>query len=279
MTKARLACCLLALLALVALGVAQGQGAPPHPVIVPEDVAPPPVVEAFPGMVKIETARFVMGARRTDRFVFVDERPWPLEEPVPVQTTTFLLDRTETTNAAYAKCVQAGICRRSTYAADPRRNAPDQPVVGVSWQEAQTYCTWREKRLPREIEWELAARLGTARTVASADDLNAWHAENSAGAAHPVAQREANPVGAYDMLGNVWEWCEDWYHDPPKLRWEIEPLEAERPGLFVPGHYRVLRGGGWNTQPDDVRATLRFWWRPERRSAAVGFRCAMDPYE
>jgi eukaryotic-like serine/threonine-protein kinase len=272
-THSRAVCCSLALLMLAALGAAHGWSLPSRATIVPEDLAPP-VVEPFPGMVKIDAAQFVMGTRRADRFVFVDERPWPLEEPIPVQTPTFFLDRTEVTNAAYAKCVATGPCRAAKYAADPRYNAPDQPVVGVSWHDARTYCQWAEKRLPRETEWELAARLGAAH--AAADD--APHAGNRA-AAQPVGQGAPNPVGALDMLGNAWEWCADWYHHPPKQRWEIEPLEDEHPPLFLPGRYRVLRGGGWNTPPADLRPTLRFWWYPERRGAAVGFRCAMDPYE
>jgi len=278
MTRARFLGWLLTALTLATLGAAIGQGEPTATVVTPETCAPLGGPEPFPGMVTIAAARFVMGTLRTDRLIFFDERPWPIEEPIPVEVGTYFIDRTETTNAEYAQCVTHGACRPSAFATDPRYNASQQPVVGVSWDDARTYCEWRDKRLPRETEWELAARLGTAQAEDTADPA-AWHAVNSAGAAHPVAQLPANPAGVYDMLGNVWEWCDDWYHHPAKQWWELEPIEAERPHVFVPGRYRVLRGGGWNSPLSDARSTLRFWWSPERRGPAVGFRCAMDPYE
>jgi formylglycine-generating enzyme required for sulfatase activity len=128
----------------------------------------------------------------------------------------FRLASTPVTNAQYARFVEATGHRPPKYADDPQYNRPDQPVVGVSWDDAQAYCRWAGLRLPTSAEWEHACRAGTTTAYWSGDTTEdclrvAWTAENSGGRLHDVGELEPNPWGLYDMHGNVWEWCEDGY--------------------------------------------------------------------
>jgi len=116
----------------------------------------------------------------------------------------------------------------------------DRPVELVSWNDAQEFCrkastlTGKQVRLPSEIEWEYAARAGTTTTYFfgnDAQDLDkyAWYSKNSNGQTHPVGTKEPNPWGLYDMLGNVWEFCQDWYNTEQKYR-------AVRGGCYANDH-------------------------------------------
>ncbi|AUB80295.1 hypothetical protein THSYN_04550 [Candidatus Thiodictyon syntrophicum] len=102
------------------------------------------------------------------------------------------------------------------------REAPDLPVVGVSWDDAAAYCAWLSERtgegyrLPTEAQWEYACRAGTDTRWSCGDneralDAYAWYSANAGGKLHAVAQKRPNPWGLYDMHGNCWEWCADWY--------------------------------------------------------------------
>lgn len=233
----------------------------------------------LPPMVRLDGGNLTMGFLNDDPLLPMDDESWPREEPWPVQIRAFLIDTTETTNAQYRRCVAAEICRPSLLAEDPRYNGAEQPVVGVAWEDARRYCEWRRKRLPTETEWEYAARYGDDAIAPTAPPAVAWLADNSQGQPHPVAGRRPNAAGLYDMLGNVWEWCDAWYMWPPKNWYRQDALRDEVPELFVAGRVRVLRGGAWNTEARDLRPTLRFWQKPERRSPAVGFRCARDYFE
>ncbi|TYQ15271.1 UNVERIFIED_CONTAM: formylglycine-generating enzyme required for sulfatase activity [Acetivibrio alkalicellulosi] len=161
-------------------------------------------------------------------------------------------------------------------------NGEKKPVVNVSWHDAVSFCNllseksglnkcyslssngeeilcdWESDgyRLPTDAEWEYACKAGT--TGARYGDLDkiAWYKENSGGKVHDVGEKEPNPWGLYDMLGNVWEWCWDVYDEQ------------------VYGSYRILRGGGWSDPDRGCLATNRRRSHPTFSIDDLGFRLA-----
>jgi formylglycine-generating enzyme required for sulfatase activity len=131
-------------------------------------------------------------------------------------------------------------------------------------------------RLPTEAEWEYAARAGI-KTATYAGDIAscmgadesahgiAWYKANSRGASHPTGQKRPNPWGLFDMLGNVYEWTQDWY--APKRAGGRAPRGPKA------GEERVLRGGSWYHNAEHARSGNRYAFRPEKRLSYVGFRC------
>ena len=112
----------------------------------------------------------------------------------------------------------------------------DHPVVRVNWDDATAYCQWAGGRLPTEAEWERAAR-GAGEPAARLKDV-AWFSANSGDQTHPVGQKRPNGYGLYDMLGNVWEWCGDWYQED---YYKVGP--STDPKGPTSGQFRALRGG------------------------------------
>ena len=148
------------------------------------------------------------------------------------------------------------------------------PVEKVSWDEARQFCEKVGGRLPSEAEWEYAARGGTTGALYAPDlDTIAWHNANSGRLTHPVAKKKPNAFGLYDMLGNVWEWTQDWFHDG----YSGAPADG-RAWLSPAGSRRVLRGGSWGSLARIVRASYRYGSRgvPGGRFGGVGLRCARD---
>ena len=217
-------------------------------------------------MIWIEGGAFSMGCPPGDDACFEDERP-----AHEVRLGGFFLDRNEVTNGQYEQCVAEGTCRQAKFAGDSRWNGADRPVVGVSWGDAQTYCRFLEGRLPTEAEWEFAARAGTA--FGEIDQI-AWYEKNAGRSTHPVGAKEPNAFGLFDMLGNVREWCADWYDED-----FYRTGTKTNPQGWQTGKYRVLRGGAWDAAAGDLRVSLRMWWKAKNRSTVVGFRCARDKIE
>jgi formylglycine-generating enzyme required for sulfatase activity len=158
---------------------------------------------------------------------------------------------------------------------------PNHPVEKISWQDATAFCrclseaTGMAFRLPTEAEWEYACRAGTAATYSFGDDPsslgeNAWFEDNSGGSTNPVAMKKSNRWGLYDMHGNVWEWCSDWYEDY-SLNAATDP-EGPKSGL-----YRVVRGGSWINSSMACRAARRINDVPGGCTHALGFRVARSP--
>jgi formylglycine-generating enzyme required for sulfatase activity len=154
------------------------------------------------------------------------------------------------------------------------------PVEEVTWNDATEFCkklsekTRQAVRLPTEAEWEYACRAGgnTGFSFGDADDRlgdYAWYRANSGDTTHPVAQKKPNAWGLYDMHGNVWEWCADWYGDYPKGA----VTDPQGPAA---GTARVLRGGGWSSDPTYCRSALRRGSSPGRRSGDFGFRVVVS---
>ena len=152
----------------------------------------------------------------------------------------------------------------------------EDPVVMVTWDDAQAFCRWfskslkRKCTLPTEAQWEYAARAGTAglRYGEPLDEV-AWHRGNSNGVTHPVGQNRANPWGLKDMYGPVWQWCEDWYA-PYDGKSALDPLQRN-PNLSDKPR-RVLRGGSFISDPSHSRSAERYRNDPKSRNADNGFR-------
>ena len=154
-----------------------------------------------------------------------------------------------------------------------RFKSPDRPVETVSWEESRTFIEELNGRmpgldlqLPTEAQWEYACRAGTM-TATWAGDLEdttksnvlkeiAWYSPNSEGQTHPVAAKQANPWGLYDMLGNIHEWCADWWTEDLGSNMVVDPTGPEE------GADRVLRGGSWSSDARVVRAAYRLPLRP-----------------
>ncbi|AHK63263.1 Serine/threonine-protein kinase pkn1 [Chlamydia avium 10DC88] len=146
------------------------------------------------------------------------------------------------------------------------------PVVGVTWYGASEYAAWLGKRLPTEAEWEIAACGGIAnQRYPCGEDIDKSLANFFSSDTTAVMSYTANPYGLYDMAGNVYEWCYDWYgYD----FYEISSQESHSPQGPSQGVYRVLRGGCWKSLKDDLRCAHRHRNNPGAVNSTYGFRCA-----
>jgi formylglycine-generating enzyme required for sulfatase activity len=150
------------------------------------------------------------------------------------------------------------------------------PVEQVSWNDVQRFLqklnarTGKQYRLPSEAEWEYACRAEGKQEYCGSDYINsiAWYSNNGGLTTHPVASKQANAWGLYDMSGNVGEWVEDIYHD------NYSGAPADGSAWLGDGAKRVLRGGSWNYGPQGGRAAYRGWFEPSFRSNRYGFRLA-----
>jgi formylglycine-generating enzyme required for sulfatase activity len=232
----------------------------------PEAAPPVRTTDARPvSMIFVPAGEFIMGSNT-------------------VHLDAFWIDKTEVTNAMYARCVQAGHCSapranrshtREIYYGD--HEFDDYPVIYVSWVDAQNYCSWAGGRLPTEAEWEKAARgtdgrpfpWGEVDPAGVGDLLNYRGQDTTRVGLYPAG---ASPYGVLDMAGNVSEWVADWlsldyYNSPP----------SENPLGPDSGEYRVWRGGSWATSLTElVHTSSRTGNFPMDASGGIGFRCARD---
>ena len=156
----------------------------------------------------------------------------------------------------------------------------DRPVESVSWDDAQEFLKRLNGkadgylyRLPSEAEWEYAARAG-AREQPQNPEALAWYDKNSGDQTQPVGQKQANAWGLHDMLGNVWEWCNDWYgeiSDQSKARLTVDPRGP------LTGTARVIRGGSWDSNWLKASVDFRERREPSFRDYLIGFRCVRAP--
>lgn len=192
-----------------------------------------------------------------------------------VEVPAFALGRLPVTNEEYGRYLKANPeALEPAFWGDQQYNQPRQPVVGVSWDEAQAYCTWARLRLPTEAEWEYACRAGAPTAFWSGDeepdlDRIGWFSGNSQGRLHPVGEKAASPFGLHDMHGNVFEWCQDTWHD------SYEGAPADGSAWEAAGSvYRVVRGGGFGAPAWYARSACRNRFHPSFRSRDLGFRPA-----
>lgn len=157
----------------------------------------------------------------------------------------------------------------------------DYPMYYVSWEEAQAFCqelsrkTGKTYCLPTEAQWEYAARggnknEGTKYSGSWSIDAVAWYDGNSGSSTHPVGTKRPNALGIYDMSGNVWEWCSDWYGD-------YRTYDTQNPTGASSGSARVLRGGSWYDDARYCRVSLRDNFSPGGRYDSSGFRVVLLP--
>jgi len=212
---------------------------------------------------------FAMGCSPGDNDCASSENP-----PHQVTLTKgFWMGQTEVPVGAYISYTTATRQKMPSHAPriyDGWANA-NLPIVSVTWYEASQYCAWAGGRLPTEAEWEYAARGGTLRARYGSLDEIAWYKDDSAGRTHEVAAKVPNPFFLFDMLGNVWEWVQDWY-DPNY--YQNSPAQ-DPPGPST-GQQRSLRGGSWIIDPWMVRVSDRYSLSPGANSNFFGFRCVVE---
>jgi formylglycine-generating enzyme len=239
----------------------------------------------YEDMIFVEGGTFMMGSENGD----YDEVPVH-----KVELSSFYIDKYEVTNEEFCEflnelgnreeggklwleiddedCLimeENGIFR-------PEPGKAKNPVIEVSWYGAKSFAKWAGKRLPTEAEWEYSARGGqkSKHFLYSGSNVAtdvAWYDANSGGKTHPVGLLKPNELGIYDMSGNVWEWCSDWYSDQ---YYENSPVK--NPQGPKDKDFKLLRGGAWVSIADQVRSTIRDYAYPTSTYYLNGFRCVKD---
>jgi formylglycine-generating enzyme required for sulfatase activity len=219
-------------------------------------------------LVLIPAGKFLMGSPQTEEGRYDNEHQHEVEI-----TEAFYMGQYPVTKGEFAAFVKA------TGHPNPGAGETDQhPVVEVDWKDAVAFCDWlgqkedKDYRLPTEAEWEYSCRAGTTTAYSFGDHPNklkayGWCDDNAGGAAYKVGEKKPNSWGLYDMHGNVWEWCEDWYD---KDYYQKSP--GQNPQGPTAGRYRVVRGGSFDDPPRDCRAACRNYGAPWFRSDGLGFR-------
>ena len=228
-------------------------------------------------MVLIPEGSFQMGDALKDPEEFM--RPsLPTHQ---VSVNGFYMDACEVTLGQYKQFLQA--TEHPPLPDWVAKIAPDDnyPVIGVNWFDAKAYAEWVGKRLPTEAEWEYAARGGlTDKRFANGGRLK--HADANFkgkgeidiwGQTSPVASFKPNNYGLFDVMGNVWEWCEDLYDEN---YYAVSPVENPGGPESTPMERRVIRGGSWMSFKHFLRVALRNYQNPEMKNNYTGFRCVVD---
>ncbi len=241
---------------------------PPAPAALKKPVSPIPLIasptpftEKLPNrvtleMVSLPAGQFLMGSPDSDPNAESYEKPQH-----QVKVNSFAIGKYPVTQAQYEAVMGTNPShfKNNSWL----KNNLQNPVENVSWNDAQAFCqklsqiTGKTYRLPTEAEWEYACRAGTTTRYYFGDDANqlgdyAWYDGNSQETTHPVGQKKPNAWGLHDMIGNVWEWCEDNWHD--------NYIGAPKDGsawLTNDNDYPILRGGCWYNDPDGCRSAYR----------------------
>ncbi|MDB9414794.1 SUMF1/EgtB/PvdO family nonheme iron enzyme [Microcystis aeruginosa] len=248
---------------------------PPPPPPSPASVRftkPTPFTEKLPKgltleMVGLPAGKFLMGSPHSDPDARDYEKPQH-----QVQVNSFAIGKYPVTQAQYQAVMGTNPSNFS--------NNPQNPVENVSWNDAQAFCqklsqiTGKTYRLPTEAEWEYACHAGTTTRFYFGDDANqlgnyAWYDGNSQYTTHPVGQKKPNAWGLYDMSGNVWEWCEDNWHDSYKN------APSDGSAWLNNNLSHIVRGGSWGNSPRNCRSASRVHYG--NRFIDGGFRVVCAP--
>ena len=240
-----------------------------HDTIVPETIPAPCLIVKVNdtlsiNMMCVEGGTFVMGSDASS-----NEKPMH-----QVTIPDFLIGQTEVTQELW----QVVMGNNPSHF-----KGAENPVEYVSWSDCQKFIanlnqlTGKKFRLPTEAEWEYAARGGQMSkdfVFSGSDNVDkvGWYTNNSGAMSHPVKQKLPNELGIYDMSGNVWEWCQDWYGDY-STDTQINPQGPSS------GSVRVIRGGSWMNDANDCRVSRRLDLTPAARTSNLGLRLVLDKHE
>jgi len=214
-------------------------------------------------MVEVPGGTFQMGSPNSEENRNANEGPQHR-----VTVASFAMGKYEVTQEQW-RAVMSNDLNLSIFEGD------DLPVA-VAWSYAQEFCrklsqrSGKKYRLPTEAEWEYACRAGTTGAYAGALNEMAWYTNNSGRETHPVGQKKPNAFGLYDMHGNMWEWCQDAWHDS----YNGAPSDGSSWLSGGDSRRRVLRGGSWSCEDELCRSAQRFWILPGYPSF-FGFRVAV----
>jgi formylglycine-generating enzyme required for sulfatase activity len=222
---------------------------------------------AEPMLVYVEGGTFTMGCSSEQSDCETDEKPTH-----QVTLSSYYIGKYEVTQAQW----EAVMGNNPSYF-----KCASCPVEVVSWDDVQVFISelnnksGKRYRLPTEAEWEYAARGGAKSQgykYSGSNELNSvgWNKDNSGDKTHPVGQKSPNELGIYDMTGNVWEWCSDWYGG-------YSSGSQTNPEGVSNGSYRVLRGGSWDDNARGCRVADRRSLSPDYRGVNYGFRLVLVP--
>ena len=218
----------------------------------------------------IPSGKFMMGSPETEMDRFADEGP---QHEVTI-SKPFYMGATEVTQEQY----------EAVMSKNPSNfKGAQNPVEQMSWDDAVEFCkklsakTGKSVTLPTEAQWEYACRAGSKTRFYYGDDNDytnlgdyAWYGKNSDNKTHPVGQKKPNAWGLYDMNGNVWQYCSDWYADSYANANKTDPTGP------ASGAHRVVRGGSWINGPFSCRSAYRAGAPPDERSSNIGFRVVVE---
>ena len=217
-------------------------------------------------MIVVEGGTFTMGATSGQQNPDSDEKPTHT-----VTLSGYYIGETEVTQELWAAVMGSN---PSLFTGNMQR-----PVEKVSWEDCQAFIrklnelTGANFRLPAEAEWEFAARGGRSSCgyqYSGSNNLGdvAWYWDNASKTTHPVKTKSPNELGIYDMNGNVYEWCSDWYGSYSSSS-QTNPIGPST------GFYRVIRGGGWSDFARYCRSANRSNYAPSLRRSNLGLRLAL----
>ena len=223
--------------------------------------------------VSVTGGTFLMGTPTTEAERGTDERQHQ------VTVSDFKIGKYEVTFEQYDAFCRA---TKRKFPNDHRWGRGKRPVMNVSWHDAKAFAEWMGCRLPTEAEWEYACRAGTTTAFNTGEIITTKQANFNGNFTYggsergkylvktqPVGSYEPNAWGIYDMHGNVYDWCSDWYG-----RYPDSPVT--NPQGAAEGKYKVFRGGGWNFLPRIARSGYRDFFFPERSDLHIGFRLVSD---